>query len=82
MQAAIARRKLSINLVAIVALVVALMAGGVGGYLLKSQLLSDSTTPGSETTVSQYQQPAPFHDMPDTVQIGQAAPFHDMPESR
>jgi len=81
MQAAIALRKLSMTSVAIVvALVLALTAAGIGGYVLKSQLPSNIRTSAPGTVVGQHPQVAPFHDMPETVQ--QAAPFHDMPESR
>jgi hypothetical protein len=82
MQAAVALRKVSINSVTIVAaLVVALAAGGIGGYLLKSQAPSAVGTSGPARAAGEYQQLAPFHDMPETVQARQAAPFHDMPES-
>lgn len=80
MEVAIVRRKVPTRLLAGLALGTAFVVGGAGGYVLKSQLPLNPTTPVSTTTVSHYQPQAPFHDMPDTIQIGQAAPFHDMPE--
>ena len=80
MQAAIGLRKLSINSVAIlVALVLALAAAGIGGYVLKSQPPSNIVTSAPGTAVGQRPHVAPFHDMPETIQ--QAAPFHDVPQS-
>lgn len=81
MQTALPLRRFSINsIVAMFALVLALAAGALGGYWLKSQVTTAGVTRAAQTAVSgASQQSAPPHDMPEAVPTGQAPP-HDMPE--
>lgn len=67
MQAALAVRKTSINsIAATLAVLVALTAGGAGGYWLKGQAAPQAATISTQPAVpGEMQQVAPFHDMPE-----------------
>ncbi len=67
MQTAIALRRSSINSIAATfAVLLALTAGGAGGYWLKSQVVSPATTVTAQpAATAASQQVLPPHDMPE-----------------
>lgn len=66
MQTALTLRRFSINSIAATfAVILALTAGGAGGYWLKSQAPSIVTNAPSSPVPAQTVQVAPAHDMPE-----------------